>query len=66
MKTLMLFLFCYLRGFLLCAQVAVNTDGSAPDPSAMLDIQSSTGGIEKQRKIIEKLQAEVRALLDEK
>ncbi len=45
MKNLIIFLICYLTGFILCAQVAVNTDGSSPDPSAMLDVKSSAGGI---------------------
>ena len=30
---------------LLRAQVAVNTDGSSPDPSAMLDVKSTTAGM---------------------
>src|SRR5579871_1020623 len=29
----------------LTAQVAVNTDGSSPDPSAMLDVKSTTKGV---------------------
>ncbi|MHC1776279.1 MAG: hypothetical protein AB9834_12810 [Lentimicrobium sp.] len=44
MKTL--FLFCLLAiGISLQAQVAVNTDGTAPDNSAMLDVKSTTRGL---------------------
>jgi hypothetical protein len=44
-------LFCILAAILmitgiqLSAQVGINTDGSQPDPSAMLDVKSSTLGI---------------------
>ncbi|HHL57646.1 MAG TPA: cell wall anchor protein, partial [Bacteroidetes bacterium] len=34
-----------LTVFSLNAQVAINTDGSSPDGSAMLHIKSTTGGI---------------------
>ncbi|MBK6966720.1 MAG: hypothetical protein IPH20_23190 [Bacteroidales bacterium] len=44
MKTLLLF--CLLAiGISLQAQVAVNTDGTAPDNSAMLDVKSTTRGL---------------------
>jgi len=45
------FLNCFVIFFLLLlnislkAQVAINTDGSTPDASAMLDVKSSNGGI---------------------
>ncbi|MBK9359281.1 MAG: tail fiber domain-containing protein [Bacteroidales bacterium] len=41
-KLIIFFLFV---GFSAGAQVAVNTDGSAPDPSAMLDIKSTNRGM---------------------
>jgi hypothetical protein len=41
-----LFLFCLLAvGLSLQAQVAINTDGTAPDNSAMLDVKSTTRGL---------------------
>jgi hypothetical protein len=41
-----LFLFCLLAiGISIQAQVAVNTDGTAPDNSAMLDVKSTTRGL---------------------
>ncbi|MEI7725949.1 MAG: hypothetical protein WCK09_12650 [Bacteroidota bacterium] len=40
------FLFLFLlAGFDLLSQVSVNTDGSQPDPSAMLDIKSTSKGL---------------------
>ncbi len=44
-KTTTLFLVIFGFTAVLNAQVAVNTDGSDPDPSAMLDIQSSEKGL---------------------
>lgn len=44
MKALLLF-FLLVTGISIQAQVAVNTDGTAPDNSAMLDVKSSTKGI---------------------
>ncbi|MHC1776283.1 MAG: hypothetical protein AB9834_12830 [Lentimicrobium sp.] len=44
MKTLFLF-FVFAICFNVQAQVAINTDGSAPDNSAMLDVKSSGKGI---------------------
>jgi uncharacterized protein (TIGR02145 family) len=40
-------LFCYVIAFLAdsYAQIAVNTDGSQPDPSAMLDVKSPNTGL---------------------
>ncbi len=43
MKNLLLFLILIL-GFSATAQVAINTDGTAPDNSAMLDVKSTTRG----------------------
>lgn len=41
-----LLLICLLSiGFIAGAQVAVNTDGSSPDASAMLDVKSTTKGL---------------------
>jgi hypothetical protein len=37
--------FFLLLGMSASAQVAINTDNSAPDPSAMLDVKSVTGGL---------------------
>jgi hypothetical protein len=44
-KSVFLILMCLLPGRLLFSQVAVNTDGSSPDGSAMLDIKSSSKGL---------------------
>ena len=44
MKTLLLFLFLFFIGISIQAQLAVNTDGSAPDNSAMLDVKSTSKG----------------------
>lgn len=44
MKTLVTLLFLLL-GNLLYAQVAINTDGSSPDNSAMLDVKSTSKGL---------------------
>lgn len=35
----------FLAGISVFAQVAINTDGSAPDPSAMLDVKSTIKGV---------------------
>jgi hypothetical protein len=43
--TTILFLFVFTTLGSINAQVAINTDGSAPDPNAMLDIKSSTKGL---------------------
>ncbi|MHC1776300.1 MAG: hypothetical protein AB9834_12915 [Lentimicrobium sp.] len=40
-----LIIFFLLLGFSASAQVAVNTDGTTPDPSAMLDVKSTTRGL---------------------
>ncbi len=46
MKTLLTINITFLLGInLLFAQVAINTDGSLPDSSAMLDIQSDSMGV---------------------
>ncbi len=46
MKKLILFTLCLLGwAFPLSAQVGVNADNSAPDPSAMLDVKSTTRGV---------------------
>jgi hypothetical protein len=45
MKQLYAMLIILVSTFSLNAQVAVNTDGSLPDPSAMLDIKSTTRGM---------------------
>lgn len=44
MKALLL-IFLLAIGFSIRAQVAVNTDGAAPDNSAMLDVKSTTRGL---------------------
>lgn len=44
-KILLLLFLCLVAGIIkLSAQVAINADGSPPDPSAMLDVQSSNKG----------------------
>lgn len=43
--TLILILFATTSTFLVNGQVAINNDGSAPDPSAMLDVKSSEAGM---------------------
>ena len=45
MKTLTLFTLILLAALALNAQVAINNDGSNPDPSAVLDVKSDTAGI---------------------
>ena len=46
MKTILfLTVIMFLSAFSSFAQVAINTDGSSPDPSAMLDVKSDTAGI---------------------
>lgn len=46
MKRTLLFIFLLTFGFNnIFAQVSINTDGSSPDGSAMLDIKSSDKGI---------------------
>ncbi len=44
MKTLILFTILVILSLGLFAQVSVNTDGSDPDPSAMLDVKSTSKG----------------------
>jgi hypothetical protein len=44
-KALLLSVFILLNISLIIAQVAINTDGSDPDPSGMLDIKSTTSGL---------------------
>jgi type VI secretion system Hcp family effector len=44
LKSLLLAIMCMLTTWPLSAQVSVNADGSSPDGSAMLDVQSSTKG----------------------
>lgn len=44
MKSILCFVILLLAGYFVQAQVAVNTDGSAPDNSAMLDVKSLTKG----------------------
>jgi hypothetical protein len=39
------FLLCLLAGIGLFAQVGINADNSTPDPSAMLDVKSTTSGM---------------------
>src|ERR1700722_6367864 len=43
--TVILVALCLCSQFTLQAQVAINTDGSLPDPSAMLDVKSTTLGM---------------------
>jgi uncharacterized protein (TIGR02145 family) len=43
-KTSLLFIMMMLHGSLLFSQVAINTDGSAPNNAAMLDVKSTTRG----------------------
>jgi microcystin-dependent protein len=46
MKTLTIFVFLFLMSSILLSQnVGINTDGSTPDGSAMLDVKSSNKGI---------------------
>ncbi len=45
MKTKILLLTLFITSFSSIAQVGINTDGSAPDASAMLDIKSNTAGM---------------------
>lgn len=45
MKKFILLLFIATVGFSLKAQVAINNDGTSPDASSMLDVQSSLAGI---------------------
>ena len=46
MKKVSVFIFILLlHSSLLFSQVAINNDGSPPDPSAMLDVKSTTRGI---------------------
>jgi len=45
MKTIVFTLIMVFIGLGLFAQVAINTDGSDPDASAMLDVKSTTGGL---------------------
>jgi hypothetical protein len=42
---LILFIFTLAGTLPLWAQISINTDGSQPDPSAMLDVQSTTQGV---------------------
>lgn len=41
----LLLLICLMVGLSAFSQVALNTDGSAPEPSAMLDVKSTTRGL---------------------
>ena len=45
MKTILFILIMVFIGLGLFAQVAINTDGSDPDASAILDVKSTTGGL---------------------
>ena len=45
MKKILLISFLFISSLSINAQVAINTDGSNPDPSAMLDIKSTSSGI---------------------
>lgn len=45
MKTLILSVFVHFFCFLSFAQVGINADGSPPDSSAMLDVQSTGMGL---------------------
>lgn len=42
---LLTLIFCSVTVFYLCGQVSINTDDSDPDPSAMLDVKSTTSGL---------------------
>lgn len=44
-KSFLFLTFLLLNSILLFSQVAINNDGSAPDPSAMLDVKSTEHGI---------------------
>ncbi len=44
-KRILLFVFTFLAGICIQAQVAINTDGGEPDGSAMLDVQSTEKGM---------------------
>jgi len=44
LKTLF-FVFALVASYSINAQVAISTDGSSADPSAMLDVKSTTGGL---------------------
>jgi hypothetical protein len=45
MKTFVLFVLTLLSTFAAISQIAVNTDGSMPDPSSMLDVKSTSKGM---------------------
>ncbi|MBT5404235.1 MAG: hypothetical protein HOL28_12375 [Crocinitomicaceae bacterium] len=45
LKRLLLFLFVFLQSTIYGQNVGINTTGSAPDPSAMLDIEESSKGL---------------------
>ncbi|MHC1776313.1 MAG: tail fiber domain-containing protein [Lentimicrobium sp.] len=45
MKTIRIFFLLLMTGTGISAQVAINTDNSAPDASAMLDVKSTTKGL---------------------
>ena len=49
MKKILLFICAaVIAGNFMTAQVAINTDGTTPNSSAMLDIKSTTKGLLKQ------------------
>ena len=45
MKNLFLFMLCLVGTSSLYAQVSITPDATVPDPSSMLDVQSSTKGM---------------------
>ncbi len=44
-QSLVLIIIIMLASYSLTAQVSINTDGSSPDVSAMMDVKSDTAGI---------------------
>jgi hypothetical protein len=44
-KSAFLIMMCLLNSSLLFSQVGINTDGSVPDNSAMLDVKSASKGL---------------------
>ena len=45
MKTILLIFVYFFSTYITVSQVGINTDGSAPDASAMLDVKSTVGGM---------------------
>jgi uncharacterized protein (TIGR02145 family) len=56
-KSAFLIMMCLLNSSLLFPQVAVNNDGSAPDNSAMFDVQSTTKGFLLPRMTLEQIES---------